>query len=159
MFGLVLTLASFNPMAAEGADGPPWKPDYSSPTATVLTLCMAQNLPEGRKEIMARAYFSGHLLPEEWFTQNRAMCRVVKSEPLAEEDPRAGLPGEQLVVLEEWDPGKGDMETNIYRRWFALRQVGEEWKITEWGDVNSEEDPSDAVGQLPGGSGTTREEK
>lgn len=128
------------------ADGQPWKPDYSTPERTVLTYCLAQNLPEGRREIMARAFQHGDAFPDTMFRQGRAMCRVVAVEPVfSENDPAVVLPDQAAVKLEEWDPVKGEAEANIFRRWFWLSRQEGEWIITAWSVAYDPDNPPDDV--------------
>jgi hypothetical protein len=121
---------------------------------------MAQNLPEGRREIMGRAYIDGDSLPDIMLRQERVMCRVVEVKPVhGVVDPSVVLPDMAQIVLEEWDPVAGYSEKTIFRRWFSLRKVGNSWKITDWGDVNDTENPSDVLDQLPAGPNPTGEGK
>jgi hypothetical protein len=119
---------------------------------------MAQNLPEGRREIIGRAFIDGDSLPDSMVRQGRAMCRVVEVEPVyGAVNPSVVLPDLAWVILEEWDPVAGHTEKNIFRRWFSVRKVGHDWKISHWGNMNDEEDPSDAMEQLPAAPGAAGE--
>jgi len=161
--GLVLAVLALGLLlagAAGAADGPPWTPDYSTPEGTVLTQCMAKNLPEGRREIMERAYSDTDGLPDIMVRQERVMCRVAEVKPVhGAVDPSVVLPDRAQVILEEWDPVAGYSEKNIFRRWFSLRRVGNSWKITDWGVVNDTENPSDDADQLPAGPNPAGEGK
>jgi hypothetical protein len=134
----------FLPMGGSAADGPPWKPDYTSPERTVLTYCLARNLPEGGRKIMERAFQDGAKTPGYNFWQVRTMCRVQEVRPVYEWPGRTTvLPDQAEVILEEWDPLQGDAEENIGRTWYLMRKVGEEWKIASTGAVYPSDYPPD----------------
>jgi len=126
------------------ADGPPWKPDYSSPERTVLTYCFARCLPEGGRAIMERAFQDGMEVTGSLFWQACTMCRVSEVGPIYEwPESKKAIPGQANVVLEAWDPKADEAERYTSRTWFKLVQAGGEWKIVDWATMSDSEYPPD----------------
>ncbi|MEW5774475.1 MAG: hypothetical protein AB1916_13220 [Thermodesulfobacteriota bacterium] len=143
---VIAIIALFLSTGKSPADGPPWKPDYSSPERTVLTYCLARCLPEGGREIMERAFHDRAEVTGHLFWQACSMCRVSEVGPVYEwPEHKKAIPGQVQVVLEAWDPKADEAERFTSRTWFKLVQAGEEWKIVDWATMSESEYPPDDV--------------
>lgn len=141
---LLLALCLLLAGAAGAADGPAWKPDYSSPERTVLTYCLARCLPEGGREIMERAFHDRAEVTGHLFWQACAMCRASEVGPVYEwPEHKKAIPGQVQVVLEAWDPKTDEAERFTSRTWFKLVQAEGEWKIVDWATLSDSEYPPD----------------
>ncbi len=153
--GLILAasaLALLLAGAARAAEFQPFLPDYSTPEATALSYCRAQNLESGRVELVRSCFAdNGTTLPASMLERLRAMCRVTQvvalSVPLQEDqDPLHPEPfenGDVSLDMEQWDPAVP--EQGILKRWLVLRNLGGDWKIIYWGEANDADNPPDDI--------------
>lgn len=149
---MVLGLSLLHPTGGAAAESLPFRPDFSTPEATALTYCRAQNLEDGRVELVRSCFEdNGITLPASMLERFSVMCRVAESKilhvpPKAEQDPFNPEPfenGDASLVMEQWDPAAP--EKGIFKQWLVLRNLDGAWKIIYWGDAYDADNPPDDI--------------